>query len=102
MSQALFNHPSFSKSCEIGSPFSLISLDQSIELKSNSEAVTGKTVFDHKNLLKDDGLRINKITLYGEKFIEAICTEFIENHTGKSIIKLAKGSKFNPTDASFK
>ena len=40
--------------------------------------------------------------IYGEKFIEAICTEFIDSTTGKAIIKLAKGTKFNPIDCPYK
>lgn len=85
-------------------------LDQCANLeqsKANSEVASKdetKIVFDHADVLKNSNcLKIQAITIYGEKkSIEAIWTEFFDEVSRKTILKLSKGSKFDPSNWEYK
>mmetsp|Transcript_35361 Transcript_35361/g.40875 ORF Transcript_35361/g.40875 Transcript_35361/m.40875 type:complete len:81 (-) Transcript_35361:114-356(-) len=59
-----------------------------------------KRVFDHADVFKKSKFfQLQSVTVYGEKYVEAIGTEFFDPTTKKSVTKLAKGSSFDPLRA---
>ena len=84
-------------------------LDQSANLENskanldNFEKDECKKIFDHAEVLNNSSnLKIRSITIYGENFIEAIWTEFIDELSLKTTLKLSKGTKFNPSNCKYK